>query len=52
MKRRNIIILVILVIAGIGAYIGYTKIKESTTDHSNRKADHFITASELIAAFD
>lgn len=52
MKRRNIIILVILVIAGIGAYIVYTKIKESTTDHSNRKADHFITASELIAAFD
>jgi hypothetical protein len=52
MKKRNIIILIILVVAGIGAYIGITKFRESTTDHSKKEAKFVITANELIAAFD
>ena len=52
MKKRNIIILVLLVLAGIGAYVGITKFNEVTTDHSNRQAKFSVTVSELISAFD
>ena len=52
MQKKYIIIIVILLIASAGAYIGITKYREQTPDTSKKKPDVVITAKELIASFD
>ena len=52
MKKTYYIILAVLVIAGIGAYIGITKFRELTPDVVNKKPDAALKVTELIAAFE